>query len=124
MTDREHAGVSDDGTPSADHLHETWMERTSMAWTRTAMSWAGTGAVLARFLAEDGVDFRMVPAGAMVVCGFVMWIFGRYHYRARSTSLAAGAPEHRVGVGLAWVTAAVVVTVGTLVVAEIIAVAR
>ncbi len=107
-----------------EELHGTAVERTSMAWTRTAMSWAGTGGVLARILAEDEVDARMIPAGAMVVCGLVMWVFGRYHYRARVVSAAAGAPEARVGVGLAWVTAAVVLTVGTLVVAEIVTLAR
>ena len=116
--------MSDTAPLSEDELHGTATERTSMAWTRTAISWAGTGAVLARILAEDEIDARMIPAGAMVVCGLVMWVFGRLHYRARVVSAAAGTPEARVGVGLAWVTAAVLLTIGALLVTEIVALAR
>lgn len=116
--------MSDTAPLPEEELHGTAIERTSMAWTRTAISWAGSGGVLARILAEDEIDIRMIPTGAMVVCGLVMWVFGRYHYRARAVSVAAGAPEARVGVGLAWVTAAVVLTIGALLVTEIVALAR
>ena len=66
-------------------------ERTHLAWQRTAMSWAGAGAVVTRYFAEDGVVRPRTATGVlMVLIGGLIWLDGSRRYRRADEAIRRG----------------------------------
>ena len=63
----------------------TAVERTYLAWTRTAMSWAGAGVVVARIFIHNLAE-AMVGI-VMMICGALMWIHGFVIHRRHSKGI-------------------------------------
>lgn len=85
------------------------LERTSLAWTRTAVSAAASGALLVRAAVHDGLTALLAFGTAILVAAVAVWLWSSVSY-----SLAAGKPHgyllagHRGTVaGLATLAAAV-----------------
>lgn len=77
--------------PDAAVLGSLANERTHLAWQRTAMSWAGAGAVVMRYFAEDGVLRPRTATGAlMVLIGALMWLDGSRRYHAADAAIRRG----------------------------------
>ena len=95
----------------------TSVERTYLAWTRTAMSWAGVGAVVTRIFFHN-LGEAMVGV-VMMICGALMWGHGFVIHRRRHAALAEGRVETFVGTGMLWVTLAVVATIAASIIARL-----
>ena len=83
-------------------------ERTALAWTRSALNFAVSGALIARagFVAHlDGLGVACALAGAGLA--FVTWHHGQTLYRRRGT---AGASAQQQPIEFALLTAATVLT--------------
>lgn len=102
-------------------MRSTAAERTSFAWNRTALVWAGAGAAVTRyFLRSSHWDQRAGVGIAMILCGVAMWVFGHWHYRRRHAALLDGRVEPFTGSGLGWITAGLCLTLLAAVVIEIV----
>lgn len=84
-------------------LASTANERTHLAWNRTALSWAGAGAIVARFHAPGGLlDGQTVAGFVMIGCAVVVYLVGWWRYRVRDAALRHGRvlPEAPTMVGV------------------------
>ncbi|MGH3096900.1 MAG: DUF202 domain-containing protein [Streptosporangiales bacterium] len=95
------------------------LERTSLAWTRTAVSAAASGALLVRAAVQDGLASLLAFGSAVLVAAVAVWLWASVRY-----SLAAGKPQgyllagHRatvVGLAALAATVSVVALVATVV---------
>ena len=97
-------------------------ERTHLAWQRTAMSWAGAGAVVTRYFAEDGVVRPRTATGAlMMVIGALIWLDGARRYRRAAEAIHGGqAPVvPTAAIRVVWV--ATVAVIAATIVVEVLA---
>jgi uncharacterized membrane protein YidH (DUF202 family) len=68
-------------------------ERNGLAWQRTALSWAASGAAVARYFASDGLLRARTSIGwLMIAVGAVIWFEGARHYHRQATSIRADEP--------------------------------
>ena len=95
----------------------TSVERTYLSWTRTAMAWAGAGAVVTRIFIHN-LGEAMVGV-VMMICGALMWGHGFVIHRRRQAALAEGRVETFVGNGMLLVTSAVVATIAASIIARL-----
>ena len=95
----------------------TAVERTYLAWSRSAISWAGAGAFITRIFIHN-IGEAMVGV-VMMICGALMWGHGFVIHRRRHAALTDGRVETFVGSGMAWVTGAVVVTIAASIIARL-----
>jgi uncharacterized membrane protein YidH (DUF202 family) len=75
-------------------------ERTALAWTRTALSLAASGALIVRLGVENDLTLPGVVIGAgLLVFAAGIWFYGAHAYRRRQESWEAVAwetPERHV----------------------------
>jgi uncharacterized membrane protein YidH (DUF202 family) len=87
-------------------------ERTLLAWQRTAMSWAGAGAVVIRYFATEGLLRPPTVVGMlMLVVGALVWLDGtrRYHRAAIAIREGAGVLVPVRSIKAVWMAATIVV---------------
>lgn len=102
-------------------IASTANERTSMAWSRTALAWAAVGALVVRYQAEAGVaSARMVAGGALIACGAAMWLVAQGRYRQRDRALRADRPLPPAGPMIAAVAVLVIGAIILVLVAEVV----
>jgi uncharacterized membrane protein YidH (DUF202 family) len=93
-------------------------ERTHLAWQRTAISWAGAGAVVTRYFAADGF-FRLptIIGTLMLLVGALVWLDGsrRYHRAARAIHSGSSLPSPLRSIQAVWI-ATMIVAITTVVV--------
>jgi len=84
------------------------LERTMLAWRRTALSLALNGALFIKAAAEGSVVAGIAAVGAVVVAGGV-WLIATWRYRALRGTTAARVIGHGGTVALTVLVAAVAV---------------
>ena len=93
-------------------------ERTHLAWQRTAMSWAGAGAVVTRYFSEDGVVRPRTATGVlMLLIGGLIWLDGSRRYRRADEALRRGATPAvpTATIRVVWLATVAVIAVTTVV---------
>lgn len=97
-------------------------ERTHLAWQRTAMSWAGAGAVVTRYFAEDGVLRPRTATGVlMLLIGGLIWRDGSRRYRRADEAIRAGRPPVVPADAIRVVWLATVAVIAVTIVIEVVA---
>jgi uncharacterized membrane protein YidH (DUF202 family) len=72
------------------------LERTQLAWTRTALAFVLNAALVARFAGHTSADVVAYPlAGAMVLTGALITIDVHSQYATRASGLQSGHPVAR-----------------------------
>lgn len=65
-------------------------ERNGLAWQRTALSWLGAGAVVARYVSEGGVMHARTLLGMLMsAVGVIIWAGGAERYRRKDRRIRA-----------------------------------
>jgi uncharacterized membrane protein YidH (DUF202 family) len=90
-------------------------ERNGLAWQRTALSWFGSGAAVARYFSSDGLLTARATIGwLMMAAGAAIWFAGVQQYHAQDSRLRADLPTsmpvRRIAL-ISFVTSSVIATV-------------
>lgn len=97
-------------------------ERTHLAWQRTAMSWAGAGAVVTRYFSEDGVLRPRTATGVlMMLIGGLIWIDGSQRYRRAHEAIREGRAPVVPAATIRVVWLATVVVIAVTIAVEVVA---
>ncbi len=97
-------------------------ERTHLAWQRTALSWAGAGAVVTRYFAEDGVVRPRTATGAlMLLIGALLWVDGTRRHRRAAEAIHRGQTPVVPAAAIRVVWVATVAVIAVVIVVEVLA---